>query len=139
MTWVTGDEDTPPRKIIPFLLIPVAFALVLVVVIIVTRNGTNGLLPQVEHEEARLVGDKIVISYDLISKNQESKFDVSVYLLSDGSRLLLSDVSGDVGKGQIPGGGKKIMWVPLNDPNVLSKIPNPKMVAFEVIAEQSRH
>lgn len=71
--------------------------------------ATTALGQTFENIRTRKDEDKIIIIYDLVSIDQGSKVNVTVFSSLDNFILPLSNVSGDVGT-VTPGPNKRIMW-----------------------------
>jgi len=65
---------------------------------------------KVENTRAEVVGDKIIVTYDLIQGEQGDSYAVSLFSSFNNFRSALTQVSGDVGSGVKLGLGKKITW-----------------------------
>jgi len=65
---------------------------------------------KVENTRAEVVGDKIVVTYDLVQGEQGDSYTVSLFSSFNNFRSALTQVSGDVGPGVKLGQGRKINW-----------------------------
>lgn len=81
----------------------------------------------VKNVQARVDGNQVYISYDLISGTQGQKFNVELRSSIDNFDKPLTEVSGDVGPDQEAGLGKTIIW------NAIGEVGNfSGSVSFEI-------
>ena len=64
----------------------------------------------VSNVNARLNGDNVIISYDLVGAKQGQKFRIVIFSSVDNFASPLDLVNGDVGEDQLGGSGKQIIW-----------------------------
>ena len=65
---------------------------------------------QVSNVNARLSGENVIITYDLVGAKVGQKFRIELYSSHDNYQSPLKEVSGDVGENQLGGSGKQITW-----------------------------
>jgi len=61
-------------------------------------------------KQVQLVGEKVVVTYDLDDSNPNNEYLLNLYASKDNFATPLTNVSGDVGMDIKPGAGKKIEW-----------------------------
>ena len=65
---------------------------------------------QVSNVNARISGENVIITYDLVGAKVGQKFRIELYSSADNYAAPLENVSGDVGEDQLGGSGKQIEW-----------------------------
>lgn len=65
---------------------------------------------QISNVNARLSGENVIISYDLVGAQVGQKFKIEIFSSNDDFGGPLQMVSGDVGEDQLGGSGKQIEW-----------------------------
>lgn len=60
--------------------------------------------------QARTEGNKVIITYDLVSNTQGEKFKIELRSSINNYTSILKEVTGDVGPDQEPGTGKSVTW-----------------------------
>jgi hypothetical protein len=89
-----------------------------------------GYCQKIENLKASTAGEKIVITYDIISQYPADKFDVDLYASSNNYSAPLQKLTGDVGKGLQVGNGRRIEW------DAKAELGNYKgEILFEIRAE----
>jgi hypothetical protein len=76
---------------------------------------------EVKNVEAKRIGDKIVIKYEITDENPKQRYDVSLYVSRNGGKSFegpLKNVIGHVGEGITPG-QHQIVWDVYKDVNAL--------------------
>lgn len=71
---------------------------------------TNAYSQTLENVKTTFNGEKVIITYDLVSDNPEKKFKVTVFSGHDNYTAPLKDVTGAVGEGISGGHGLRIEW-----------------------------
>jgi len=66
----------------------------------------------VDNIRASVVGEQVIVNYDLITSQQGQKFEVELYSSVNGYKSPLKSVTGDVGNNILPGKKKRIIWSP---------------------------
>jgi hypothetical protein len=61
-------------------------------------------------KQVQLVGDRVIVTYDLDDSNPNNEYLLNLYASKDNFAAPLTKVSGDVGMDIKPGAGKKIEW-----------------------------
>lgn len=85
---------------------------------------------KLENLKAIPQGEKIIVTYDISSDFPGDKYDIALYASSNNFSSPLQRVTGDVGRGQAEGKGKRIEWDAKNE------LGNYKgELSFEVRAE----
>jgi hypothetical protein len=76
----------------------------------------NAVSQQITEVIPQVVGDKIIIKYNLLQAKDEQAFDVSLYISQDNYSQALHNVSGNgIGEDVSPGGDRTIIWDVLKD------------------------
>lgn len=65
---------------------------------------------QISNVNARLSGETVIISYDLVGTKVGQKFRIELLSSADDYQSPLQNVTGDVGENQLGGSGKQIEW-----------------------------
>jgi hypothetical protein len=84
-------------------LLPLLFCLFL-------ATATQVSAQQVSNVNARLSGENVIITYDLVGTKVGQKFKIELFSSNDNYGAPLQLVSGHVGEDQLGGSGKQIEW-----------------------------
>ena len=77
-------------------------------------HGTHA--QQITDVTQQVVGDKIIIKYNLLEAKDEQAFDVSLYSSQDNFSKALHTVSGNgIGENVSAGGDRSVIWDALRD------------------------
>ncbi|MQY78833.1 MAG: hypothetical protein GH151_06515 [Bacteroidetes bacterium] len=79
-------------------------------------NGYGQSKARIENIDFNLVGDDIIITYDIINSAPGEKFDIEIEIFTEsGKKPDAKSLSGDVGKDVAGGRGKSVTWNFQND------------------------
>ncbi|MEN8247877.1 MAG: Ser-Thr-rich GPI-anchored membrane family protein [Bacteroidota bacterium] len=98
--------------------------------ILLTLPFLSSWAQQIQNVQAHAEKNKVIITYDLITSNQEQKFNVELRSSINNFTTALKEVEGEVGPDQSAGIGKTITWHALREQGNFSG-----SVSFEVTAE----
>jgi Kre9/KNH-like N-terminal Ig-like domain len=84
---------------------------------------------EIKNVQAKAEGNKVIITYDLISATEGQKFNIELRNSINNFSTVLKEVSGDVGVNQLTGFGKRIVWDALKEQGSFSG-----NVSFDIIA-----
>ncbi len=66
---------------------------------------------RIENTDFYIIGDQIMISYDLVGASSQEIFNLSLECVTENNEIIIPvSVEGDIGEGIKPGKGKKIYW-----------------------------
>lgn len=83
---------------------------------LLSLNGFSQSKARIENIDFNLVGNNIVITYDIINHDPGEKFDIDIEIFTEsGKKLDAKSLSGDVGKDIAGGRGKRVIWNFQND------------------------
>jgi Kre9/KNH-like N-terminal Ig-like domain len=92
-------------------------------------SAVYGFGQTVKNVQARAEGNKVIITYDLISNVEGQKFNIELRSSINDYTKALEEVSGDIGPDQAAGINKKITWNALKEQGNFSG-----SVTFEIVA-----
>lgn len=101
------------RRILSVLLIPS----ILLLAMASSMQGQTATGPKVHNADWNIVGDEIVVTYDLVGTEQ-GDYQVDVTFLNEANksvRIPLKNARGDIGTVRGPAAGKTITWSYKND------------------------
>jgi len=82
----------------------------------ISINGYGQSKARIENIDFNLVGNNIVITYDIINHAPGEKFDIDIEIFTEsGKKLDAKSLSGDIGKDIVGGRGKSVTWGFQND------------------------
>lgn len=83
---------------------------------LLSLNGSGQSKARIENIDFNLVGDDIIITYDIINSAPGEKFDIEIEIFTEsGKKLDAKSLTGDVGKDIAGGRGKRVIWNFQND------------------------